>query len=53
MVLFKQRFDGIILVRVLNTTVTLDAEQITLEINNLLCQPCPTLSINMFLTFLT
>ena len=29
---FKQRFDGIILVRVLNTTVTLDAEQMTLEI---------------------
>ena len=37
---FKQRFDGIILVRVLNTTVTLDAEQITLEINILYCQPC-------------
>ena len=37
---FKQRFDGIILVRVLNTTVTLDAEQITLEINILHRQPC-------------
>ena len=30
---FKQRFDGIILVRLLNTTVILDTEQIALEIN--------------------
>ena len=37
---FKQHFDGIILVRVLNTMVTLDAEQIALEINILHCQPC-------------
>jgi large subunit ribosomal protein L11e len=37
---FKQRFDGIILVRVLITTVTLDTEQMTLEINILYCQPC-------------
>jgi large subunit ribosomal protein L11e len=32
---FKQRFDGIILVRVLIITVTVDVEQITLEINDL------------------
>ena len=35
---FKQRFDGITLVRVLNATVPPDAEQITLEI--LHCQLC-------------
>ena len=34
---FKQRFDGIILVRLLNTTVTLDTEQIALEINIFYC----------------